>query len=221
MTNPLTLKILKYCLLAIILPADNIFSNNDSLKFSLKKISTFNYIDGLFGINMNQASIGKMYYEVNYQNTFQMNINILSFNNLELCTSLNLIKKVIMGTPTNEARSYFFFNKINTFYTNSNYDRINYELTYLSIDIRGKYTILKKFKLHPFISSGIRQNILIKSGYNTNFRSDDVDNFINPNLKKYFVNYLLSVGFDYELIKLNTNLIAEVELNNDKNYYTY
>lgn len=208
-----------YLLVAFLLVSKVLFSN-DSLKIKSKRFFFLNYLEFYCGINMNQGSTGKRYYEVNYRKTFRGNVNIITFKGLDVNFSANYIQKSVVGSPFNEARKYFFFGRIVASDYSPNRTNINFDLSYCSLDLRAKYSFLKTKKIQPFIEIGMRENILYKSGYNTSQRSDEIDEYIKPNLKNAYLNYLFCVGINFEIKKFNSFIIIEAELNNDQTYFT-
>jgi hypothetical protein len=209
-----------YLLVAVQLLAGNYLHANDSLNIAKKKLSYFNYVEFFAGINMNQASVGLRYYEINYRKTFRADINLVAYRNLDLNFSANYIKKSIIGAPFNEARKLFFLGKIASEDYYPNREDCDFDIVYCSFDLRLKYTFLKRKKLQPFFEFGIRENILVSSGYNTINYGTEIDEYIQPNLKKQYVNFLYGVGVNLVLKKLNSLIIAEIEINNDWDYFT-
>lgn len=98
--------------------------------------------------------------------------------------------------------------------------QINFEIDYFAIDYKIKYEFNINKKLRPFVSLGLRQNILYEYKY-LSYESDPlIDYFIIPNLKKSYLNSIVGVGLLYKFYK-NSSVLLAFELNRvGKQYMT-
>lgn len=210
----------KFQLLAMYLLAGNYLLAGDTTGIKPKALSFFNYLKFAAGVNMNQGSSGLRYFEVNYRTMYRVNLNLVSYKNFDLNCSANYLKKSLVGDLYNASRKNFFFRKMvdSDYYPNR--PKYNFDIVYYSFDLRSKVTFFKRKKLQPFLEFGIRENILISHNYNTNERSSEIDEFIEPNLKKYFLNCTYSIGLSYKFSKVNSALLVDIEINNDRKYFT-
>lgn len=180
-----------------------------------KRGSYLSYIEVLFGNNTNQGSIGMEYYDVNNTVTFGLHAHLYSYRCFSFLLGGSYLSKAYTGDQAN-LRRFNNFGRGSPYLTGRLYFKpIDFGMNYVSLDLKSRVTLLEKRRLQPFFTFGIRYNVLISYRYNTGNRFDELDDYIIPNIRKTYINYIYGIGVFYKFKRVNAGLLLSIELNND------